>query len=132
MFSFQVSTNGYISFHKKYNKVNPFADNTFPRKAVLIAPYWTDLDMSHGTGALYINVHSEFDQSNEKAKIFTQFKSDAARWCNVSFSPTFVLVATWENARPYPVHIFNKSEVFNSIQFNIFISDCHTDVHINI
>ena len=22
--------------------------------------------------------------------------------------------------------------VFNSIQFNIFISDCHTDVHINI
>jgi len=68
--------------------------------------------MSQGSGALYINVHSEFNQTKEGAKIFTQFKSDAVRWCKGSFtSPTFVLVATWENARAYPAYIFNESEV---------------------
>lgn len=111
IFCLQVSTNGYMSLGKKYSKVNPFADDTFPLNTAIIAPYWTDLDLSSGQGALYIDTYSEFDQTEKGAQIFSQFTKDVTRWRNVTFMPTFVVVATWEKALAYPVYLFNESEV---------------------
>ena len=70
------------------------------------------MDAPSGTqGGLCVHVYSEFNQDENRAEIFGQVKEDIAKWRGISFSPVFVLVATWENALAYPAYMFNESQV---------------------
>ena len=51
IFFLQISTNGFISFRFSYNS---FIPQRFPvRYQRIVAPYWTDIDLSKGGRAIY-------------------------------------------------------------------------------
>ena len=91
-FMLQVSTNGLISFNEAEDSYTP---RPFPTTGFLIAPYWADAvtDTSSGNGNVYFRVTTDSQLlSNASQQI-----ANAGFTGQQSFSPSYLIIVTWEN-----------------------------------
>ena len=90
-FLVQVGTNGYFTFDG-YNGYIPFSFDE--RNQSIVAPFFTDIDISQGVGQIRYEVHREntiLDKVNELINN-----------CSLKdFTGNWLLVATWEDVPWY-------------------------------
>lgn len=90
----QVNTNGVLSFGTFFDDFTPESfPLSFIRPIALIAPYWDDHDVRAGGLILYRSIQDEFLLDLVGSNISTAF--------NISFSPTSLFVATWNEVGEY-------------------------------
>ena len=96
--SWQVGTNGLLSFNFAYN---PFSNEVFPggsdtSSRYLAAPFWDDTDISSDeVGEISYEIH-ESGYYLEQVTDFLRRKRPS------SFIGTWMLVAYWDSVRPFP------------------------------
>ena len=91
----QVSTNGIISFSRPFPYHSP---HLFPGSSFyqfLVAPFWTDNDISNGVGSVFYQVH---DIMTESLNWVSSFISQRQQ---VRFNGNWMLVAEWRNVPKY-------------------------------
>ena len=91
----QVSTNGIISFARPFPYHSP---HLFPGTSFynfLVAPFWTDNDISRGVGEVSYWVH------NNRTESLTFVSTYISQQQQVNFSGTWMLVAEWRNVSEY-------------------------------
>lgn len=102
--------NGYISLGKKIDIVNPYMNNFFPEGQPILAVYWTDIDTSAGTGALFVDHINNFTSSYGE-QIHKRIKELIPL-----FEPEEIIIATWENVSPFPISLYqNQMATFQLI-----------------
>ena len=87
--SFQISTNGVISFRSKFDSFNPvpFPSSLEP----LIAPLWADFDFRE-LGSIYYRV-------TQDPRILTKFSNIVSeKNPNINYHPTLCVIMTWDSA----------------------------------
>ena len=90
--SFQMSTNGIISFRSEFKSFDPVS---FPSSSVpLIAPLWTDFDFRE-VGSIYYRV----TQDQKTLAKFSNIVSEKNP--NFSYHPTLCVIMTWHSATLY-------------------------------
>ena len=93
-----MGTNGIISFGAGWTAFNPQlfpTSNSVTRKAYVVAPFWSDNDLRLAGNITY-QVHESM--TNLVANV-SAFISDTT---GTNFSGTWMLVAQWNGAHPYP------------------------------
>ena len=99
VYCFQIGTNGVISFHQPFTHHEPSlfpSDLTFISSAFLLAPFWSDIDISV-YGSIFYEVHREADSS-----LITQVNHFISNHTESNFTGTWMLVAQWDLVREYP------------------------------
>ena len=94
----QVGTNGYFTFGR-FTGFTPFPFSE-GNGLSLVAPFFTDIDISKGSGRIVYQVHNNFSDI---------FSSQVAQYINVAintnrytnFSAEWILIATWTEVSPY-------------------------------
>ena len=101
----QVSTNGLISLNQTEESYTP---RPFPTTGALIAPYWADADTSNGNGNVWFRVTTDSQLlSNASQQI-----SNAGFTGPQSFSPSYLIIVTWENVGYFDGNIDKVSVIF--------------------
>ena len=91
----QVSTNGIISFSRAFPYHSP---HFFPGTSFynfLVAPFWTDNDISSGIGSVSYQVHDSATES------LTWVSSFITQNHQIRFNGNWMLVAEWRNVPQY-------------------------------
>ena len=86
----QVGTNGYFTFGR-YRGYRPFLFNE--RNQSLVAPYFTDIDISKGVGQIQYEVHA----GATSEAVLSQVNGLINQCSEKEFKGNWLLVATWEN-----------------------------------
>ena len=83
-----------MSFERSFRNYSPqrFPYGSFP----LIAPYWTDIDLSSGVGNVMYTVYSE--SGSEYIELVNEFLANTE---TDDFTATSMLVAQWIDVCPY-------------------------------
>ncbi|XP_044044130.1 nidogen-2 isoform X2 [Siniperca chuatsi] len=89
-----VATNGIISAHDLPME-KQYVDDGFPTDFPVVAPFLADIDTSGGRGQIYYRVTETPSVLNRVAQEVHRGFPDA------KFTPTHVVVATWENVAAY-------------------------------
>jgi len=125
----QVHVNGFISLGSppyplpwsSYPELYPDYYYWYRWYFSVIAPFWTDIDLSYTDGVVYMGhvSRSSADQqvTPQAAEIF-----EAARQLIVSgsgdvgFLPLEVVTVTWHNVSPYPSYLYSSQvRVFDAV-----------------
>ncbi|CAI8054601.1 Matrilin-2 [Geodia barretti] len=121
-----VGTNGYFAF-SEFTGFTPFPFSE-GNELSLVAPFFTDIDISKGSGRIVYQVHNNFSDI---------FSSQVAQYINVAintnrytnFSAEWILIATWTEVSPYNTN--NVKATFFGIlatdyqrSFAVFIYNC--------
>ena len=103
----QVGTNGYISFDKVFTDYTIFE---FPgsEEVTLVAPFFSDIDISKGTGNIKYEVHT---LRNSEA-VFSDINTIINEYMDADFSGSWLLLAEWKN-----VPEFGRSQLIVSFMF---------------
>ena len=110
---FQISTSGYIVLGSKYNRKN--TPSTFPPGVKIIAPYWTDIDLSEGNGSFFINEYSEF--TNITDSLSDLISNHTSIYGNIAdFTPSYMLICTWKDVQPYPAKNYKDVDFHATFQ----------------
>ena len=90
-----MSTNGIISFSRPFPYHSPhlFPGSSF--YSFLVAPFWTDNDISNGVGLVSYQVH---DGTTESLNWVSSFISQRQQ---IRFNGNWMLVAEWRNVPKY-------------------------------
>ena len=91
----QVGTNGYFTF-QEFSDFSAFIFNG-NRNLSLVAPFFTDIDISNGIGQIKYEVHT--DASSQS--ILSQVNSLINVHAQTNFNAKWMLVAMWEDVPPY-------------------------------
>ncbi|XP_059159686.1 G surface protein, allelic form 168-like [Physella acuta] len=96
-----ISVNGLISIGEEFASYNP--DRNIFRSKRVIYPYWTDLDsVSSDRGQVFYQVYTS-SRSDEKTKhVLNRARNDVEKYSSQSFTPSTVVVATWNDIPPWP------------------------------
>lgn len=88
----QVGTNGYLSFDKVFTDYVTFE---FPGDGhvTLVAPFFTDIDISKGTGSITYEVHTP---KNSEA-LFSGINAVINDQMKTNFTGSWLIVAEWKN-----------------------------------
>ncbi len=89
----QVSTNGIISFGRPFPYHSP---HLFPGTSYLVAPFWTDNDITKGVGEVSYQVYDNC-QSESLSWVSTYISQQQ----QLNFSGTWMLVAEWRDVPEY-------------------------------
>lgn len=95
----QVGTNGYFSFGRRFTGFAPFLfseGNTIS----LVAPFFTDIDISRGSGGVRYQIHNDLNVTRSKAlgeQVDTVINTNKL----TNFRSKWLLVASWEDVSPY-------------------------------
>ncbi|XP_061112945.1 nidogen-2 [Conger conger] len=89
-----VATNGIIST-QDLPMEKQYVDDSFPTDFPAIAPFLSDIDTSRGKGAIYYRLEESPSVLNRVAHEVNRGFPDAR------FTPTYAVVATWENVGAY-------------------------------
>lgn len=92
---FQVNNNGDLTFDGQFYSWSPFRFPGYGGRD-LIAPFWTDLD-SRGNGVVSYRQYTAGSVLTEATQDINQYFSD------LSFSATWVFVATWDRVAYFPL-----------------------------
>ena len=89
----QVGTNGYISFDKVFTE---YATFEFPGagQVTLVAPFFSDIDISKGTGRISYEVHTRRNSES----LFSKVNSIINEEMGTDFFGAWLLLAEWRNA----------------------------------
>ncbi|XP_070546080.1 uncharacterized protein [Ptychodera flava] len=99
---FYVNMNGYISFDKPYQHSAPMKPFPVPAGQAILAPFWSDIDTTHGTGAVYYQSYS-LSSSSEGRDLIAKVTRHIQVYFNVpDFNATYLFIATWHRVPPYP------------------------------
>ena len=86
--SFQISTNGIISFQSEFDSFNPVP---FPSSPVpLIAPLWADFDFRE-RGRIYYRVTQDPQTLTKFSNIVSEENP------NINYHPTLCVIMTWHS-----------------------------------
>ena len=106
---------------------NPPRENTFPAGVAVLAPYWTDIDPSLDTsGAVFVDVYDLQSSSTGgiQETVSSTLRSHVQEYANVTnFSPSYVMVATWEQVAPYPANKTAGREVSKFSHLSCIVID---------
>ena len=80
---------------------NSFTPRPFPTTGALIAPYWADADTSSGNGNVWFRVTTD----SQLLSIASQQIANAGFTGPQSFSPSYLIIVTWENVGYYDDNI---------------------------
>ena len=86
----QVGTNGYFTF-KEFTNFSPFTFNG-NRNLSLVAPFFTDIDISSGYGQINYEIHTKITSQF----ILSQVNSVINDHAQTEFSGDWLLVAMWD------------------------------------
>ena len=109
----QVGTNGIISFQQPFTHHIPFlfpSEFTFVSSAFLLAPFWSDVDITT-TGSVQYEVHTGGTDS-----FISQVSSFIADYYGRHFIGEWLLVAQWSRVPPYP----GDSSIVVGYNYNAF------------
>ena len=107
-FTFQISSNGLISFSSPYRAwwATPIPFGRY--RTPIIAPYWSDIDFRNDlpNSGLYYRVYRRDDvNSTRRTELVLQEFSDRlsvySNSSGVDFEPEWLLVVTWKDATPW-------------------------------
>uniref|UniRef100_A0A671U7E4 Nidogen 2 n=1 Tax=Sparus aurata TaxID=8175 RepID=A0A671U7E4_SPAAU len=106
-----VATNGIVSA-QDLPMEKQYVDDGFPTDFPVVAPFLADIDTSGGRGQIYYRVTETPSVLNRVAQEVHRGFPDA------KFTPTHVVVATWENVAAYeePTRTSGPSNKFNTFQ----------------
>nr|XP_033471919.1 nidogen-2 isoform X3 [Epinephelus lanceolatus] len=106
-----VATNGIISA-QDLPMEKQYVDDDFPTDFPVVAPFLADIDTSGGRGQIYYRVTETPSVLNRVAQEVHRGFPDA------KFTPTHVVVATWENVAAYkePTRTSGSSNKVNTFQ----------------
>ena len=93
----QVGANGIISFQDGWTSNTPQlfpTTNTLTKFAYVVAPFWSDNDLRLAGNAMY-QVYGLSSQLNNASTFI-------ADMTETNFNGTWMLVAQWNGAHPYP------------------------------
>ncbi|XP_018413880.1 PREDICTED: nidogen-2 [Nanorana parkeri] len=102
-----VGTNGIIST-QDFPRETQYVDDGFPTDFPVIAPFLSDIDTSNGKGKIY------YRQDNSPEIVSTVARQIERGFPQAAFSPTNVLLVTWDNVGPYE-EVTRHSEPSNKI-----------------
>ena len=106
-----MCTNGYVTFDTPFYEWFPPGDISDIGNRTLLAPYFADVDIRGEYGQVYYQAYTAFSNSNG-----TPRQSSGNRVIQIAesyirtlvpkkdFNARFVLVATWDEAPPYPYY----------------------------
>ena len=115
LFSHQITTNGYVTLGASYISRTPnmFVDMFSPTKKAdiyksgfaMFAPMWTDCNAKEGNVFYHVYDGSTVglsDTAKARAQYtWTKAKADVKKFAGLAeFTPTWVMVVTWENTLP--------------------------------
>ena len=91
----QVGTNGYFAF-EQFIGFTPF---TFDgnRNISLVAPFFTDTDLSIGKGHVFYEIHTD----TTSTEMFSSINSLINEHKQAQFDGKWLMVAKWEDVPPY-------------------------------
>ena len=94
-----------------------------PVEIPILAPYWTDIDLRHTQSSLYYNTYSRND--GRKAQTILNIASERINNFSeeANFKGEWLLLATWDKARPY-LATENDEQVRYYIIFNKIYDPC--------
>ncbi|KAA0724936.1 Alpha-tectorin Precursor [Triplophysa tibetana] len=107
----QVNNNGHLTFDGPWYSYSPYAFPAYGGKDI-IAPFWTDID-NGGNGVISYQQYTSGDVLTQATQDINQYFPD------LSFSASWVFVATWDRVAYYP-----QSGTETSFQV-VLISDGH-------
>ena len=87
----QVGTNGYFTFDG-YTGYSPFLFNA-SRNLSLVAPFFTDIDISNGIGQISYEIHNE----SVSEPILSSVDSVINEYLQTDFHGEWLLVAKWDD-----------------------------------
>jgi len=98
--------NGYVSLSRPMVDVRP---RLFPlgRRQKMIAPFWSDIDLSVGSGVVYYRQHGRDSEHDVQGGADSSYVFDAAADIirrdtgDDDFVPTSVTKITWKDVAPY-------------------------------
>lgn len=94
LYTFQVGTNGIISFGS--SSYNPFFNSMFPiMEQYVVAPFWDDIDTQFGNGRISYEIH-------ESGFYLDQVSTYIARQRPSDFQGTWMTVIFYDAVHPYP------------------------------
>uniref|UniRef100_A0A671U6H3 Nidogen 2 n=1 Tax=Sparus aurata TaxID=8175 RepID=A0A671U6H3_SPAAU len=104
-----VATNGIVSA-QDLPMEKQYVDDGFPTDFPVVAPFLADIDTSGGRGQIYYRV-TETPSVLNRVEVHRGFP-------DAKFTPTHVVVATWENVAAYeePTRTSGPSNKFNTFQ----------------
>jgi hypothetical protein len=103
----QIYSNGYISVDERFDDSKPtlLSDTSGAAADKMVAPFWTDVDMTQGSGIWY-RLYQKFGERDDSAillRVKDQIVNNIKDPKDVtSFDPNTALVVTWENVVPSP------------------------------
>ncbi|XP_057184221.1 alpha-tectorin-like [Triplophysa rosa] len=106
-----VNNNGHLTFDGSWSSFSPYAFPAYGGKDI-IAPFWTDID-NRGNGVISYQQYTSGDVLTQATQDINQYFPD------LSFSASWVFVATWDRVAYYPI-----SGTETSFQV-VLISDGH-------
>lgn len=98
-FFLQVGTNGIISFTQSFTHHVPSifpSDLTFISSAFLLAPFWSDVDVTV-YGSIFYEVHSSSNNS-----LVSEVNHFISNQTETNFTGTWMLVVQWDEVRQFP------------------------------
>ncbi|KAM9334126.1 nidogen-2 [Symphorus nematophorus] len=117
-----VATNGIVS-PQDLPMEKQYVDDGFPTDFPVVAPFLADIDTSEGRGQIYYRV-------TEMPSVLNRVAQEVHRgFPDAKFTPTHVVVATWENVAAYEDTGKNgRSNKFNT--FQVVIGYDETDSYV--
>ena len=95
IYNIQVGTNGYFTF-EEYTGYTPFLFDS-RRNESLVAPFFSDIDISSGVGEINYEVHTEFTSKH----LLSQVDSVISEHAHTNFTGKWMIVAEWDGVPQY-------------------------------
>ena len=95
----QIGTNGIISFQQPFTHHIPSlfpSELTFISSAYLLAPFWSDVDISL-YGSIFYEVHN-----NSNSLLISQVNRFLSNYTETDFNGTWMLVVQWDEVHQFP------------------------------
>lgn len=95
----QIGTNGVISFEQPFTHHIPSlfpSDLTFISSAYLLAPFWSDVDISF-YGSIFYEVHA-----TPSSPLLSQVNEFISNYTETDFTGRWMLVAQWDEVHQFP------------------------------
>ena len=94
----QVGTNGYFTF-SRFTGFTPFPFSEGNRIS-LVAPFFTDIDISKGSGRIFYQLHNNFNSIYSK-EVVQYIDTIININAFTSFSAQWILIVSWADVSPY-------------------------------
>ena len=114
----QVGSNGIISFGAGWTSRLPQlfpTTNNITKNAYVIAPFWSDNDLTLAGNVTYQVEEFSSDQLTSASAFITDTT-------NTNFSGTWMLVAQWNGVHPYPHGSNPSSSALNAVSIIILVT----------